>query len=116
MPLTAADRKLYRLKAEILSAVAHPLRLAIVELLAGGEQCVCDIARRLGAGRPNVSRHLAVMLKAGIVDSRKDGLRVIYSLRTRCVAGFLDCVTEALRARLAEGRAALHCLARRRGR
>ena len=93
-------KKLYELKAEVIRAIAHPIRLQIVDYLADGEQCVCDIARHVGAERSNVSRHLAVMLNAGIVDCRKDGLRVIYSLRTPCVANFLDCVTNVLREQL----------------
>ena len=92
-------RQLYRKKADVIQALAHPLRLAIVDFLGGGEQCVCDITRHVGAQRSNVSRHLALMLKAGIVDSRKDGLRVIYSLRTQCVGQFLSCVSGMLRER-----------------
>ncbi|HUS57111.1 MAG TPA: metalloregulator ArsR/SmtB family transcription factor [Planctomycetota bacterium] len=90
-------RKLYEMKAEVIQAIAHPIRLAIVDFLADGEQCVCDIAAHVGAQRSNASRHLAVMLKAGVVDCRKDGLRVLYSLRTPCIAGFLTCVSNVLR-------------------
>ena len=93
-------RKLYEMKAEVIQAIAHPIRLAIVDYLADGEQCVCDIAVHVEAQRSNVSRHLAVMLKAGVVDCRKDGLRVLYSLRTPCVAGFLSCVSNVLRERV----------------
>ena len=92
--------RIYGLKAGLIQAIAHPIRLAIVDFLAGGEQCVCDIARHVGAKRSNVSRHLAVMLKAGILDCRKDGLRVIYSMKTPCIAGFLACVTNVLRERM----------------
>ena len=90
-------KKLYEMKAEVIQAIAHPIRLAIVDYLADGEQCVCDIAEHVGAQRSNVSRHLAVMLKAGVLDCRKDGLRVIYNLRTPCVSGFLTCVSNVLR-------------------
>ena len=90
-------RKLYEMKAEVIQAIAHPIRLAIVDYLADGEQCVCDIAEHVGAQRSNVSRHLAVMLRAGVLDCRKDGLRVLYSLRTPCISGFLTCVTSVLR-------------------
>jgi ArsR family transcriptional regulator len=103
-------RRLYEMKAAIIQAVAHPLRLAIVEYLGGGEQCVCDIAREVGAERSNVSRHLALMLKAGVLQCRKDGLRVMYSLRTPCIGGFLACVSQALRERLERERAVLRRL------
>ncbi len=93
-------KRLYELKAEILGAAAHPIRLAIIELLKEGEQCVCDIAERVGAKRSNVSRHLAVMVKAGILEHRKDGLRMMYSLKTPCILNFLSCVSDVLRDRL----------------
>ena len=89
--------QLYQLKARIVQAVAHPLRLAIVEFLRDGEQCVCDIAAHVGAGRPNVSRHLGVMLRAGVLEQRKEGLRMLYSLQTPCIVNFLSCVTTVLR-------------------
>ena len=85
------------MKAEILSAAAHPIRVAILECLRDGELCVCDIARRVGSGRSNVSRHLGVLLKAGLVDARKDGGRMFYSLKARCVLRFLGCVTDVVR-------------------
>jgi len=92
-------RELYELKASVLQAIAHPLRLAIVDVLRGSEKCVCEITERVGAGRSNVSRHLAVMLNAGILSSRKEGLQVFYSLRTPCVLDFLKCVARVLRER-----------------
>ena len=93
-------KRLYELKAEIIQAAAHPLRLAIIEFLVGGEQCVCDIVDHVGAQRSNVSRHLSVMLNAGVVGSRKDGLKMIYSLKTPCIVKFLGCVEETLKERM----------------
>jgi ArsR family transcriptional regulator len=93
----ATSKRLYELKAEIIQAAGHPIRLAIIDFLRDGEQCVCDIATHVGAQRSNVSRHLAVMLQAGLVDCRKDGLRMIYSLKTPCILKFLSCVTDVLR-------------------
>ena len=90
-------RRLYRAKAEMIQAAGHPIRLAVLDFLKDGEQCVCDIATHVGAQRSNVSRHLAVMLKAGIVDCRKDGLKMMYSLKTPCILNFLSCVTDVLR-------------------
>ncbi len=102
MSLTDQDMELYQLKADLLGAAGHPIRLAAIDYLTGGEQCVCDIARHVSAGRSNVSRHLAVLLRAGLVSQRKDGLKVMYSLRRKCVEGFLSCVTDVLRADLKE--------------
>ncbi len=95
--MDATRKKLYAMKAEIIQAAGHPIRLAIIEFLKDGEQCVCDIAAGVGAQRSNVSRHLAVMLKAGIVDCRKDGLKMIYALKTPCILNFMKCVEGVLR-------------------
>jgi ArsR family transcriptional regulator len=95
--MDVAARKLYEMKARVIAAAAHPVRLAILDCLCDGERCVCDLAASVQAGRANVSRHLAVMLKAGLVECRKDGLKVIYSLKAPCVRGFADCVAEVLR-------------------
>lgn len=98
---------MYAMKAEVLKAMAHPLRLAVVEFLAGGERCVCEIVAHLDAGQSNVSRHLALMVKAGVLEYRKDGLKVYYRLRTRCMLGFLKCVEGMLRTRVEDERALL---------
>ena len=101
------DAQPYALKAEILKAMAHPLRLAIVEYLRDGERCVCEIAEHVGAGRSNISRHLALMVRAGVLANRKDGLQVFYSLRCRCVLNFLGCVDGVIRDRIKRATAAL---------
>lgn len=101
------EERLYAIKAEVLKAMAHPLRLAVVDFLAGGERCVCEIAEELEAGQSNVSRHLALMVTAGVLTHRKEGLKVYYSLRTRCVLSFLECVEGVIRARVEDERALL---------
>ncbi|MBN1553139.1 MAG: winged helix-turn-helix transcriptional regulator [Phycisphaerae bacterium] len=103
-------RQLCELKAEIFAAAGHPIRMAIIEFLRDGEKCVCQIAAYIGAERSNVSRHLAVMLQAGLVKHEKQGLKMIYSLTTPCILGFLECVTSVLRQRAEETRAVLENL------
>ena len=95
--MNAEQEKLYQLKAEVIAAAGHPIRLAIIEFLRDGEQCVCDIAAHVEAQRSNVSRHLAVLLKAGLVEYRKDGLKMMYSLKTPCILNFMKCVEGVLR-------------------
>ena len=104
------EKRLYRMKADVLAAAGHPIRLAIIDFLSDGEQCVCDIAEHVDAQRSNVSRHLAVLLKAGVVDQRKDGLRMIYSLKTPCILNFMQCVEGVLRERARDARALLRRL------
>ena len=67
--------------ADILKALAQPTRLKIIELLADGEHCVCEIYPAIDHEQSNTSRHLQMMLKSGILNQRKDGLKIYYSLR-----------------------------------
>ena len=88
---------LFERQAEIAKAVSHPLRVAVIDFLRDGEKCVCDIAEHIGSERSNVSRHLSVMVRAGVLTCRKDGLKVFYKLRTPCIAEFLSCVTRVVK-------------------
>ena len=51
----------YAKQAEVAKAIGHPLRVAIIDFLRNGEQCVCDVAEYVGSERSNVSRHLSVI-------------------------------------------------------
>ena len=70
-----AKALLFEKQAQIAKALAHPLRMAVIDFLRDGERCVCDIAEHLGAERSNVSRHLSIMVRAGVLSCRKDGLK-----------------------------------------
>ncbi len=67
--------------AEILKAISQPTRLRIIELLRDGEHCVCEIFPAIGHEQSNTSRHLQMLFKSGILNQRKDGLKIYYSLR-----------------------------------
>ena len=95
--MDAHDKMMYKLMARVISAAGHETRLAVLDYLKGGEKCVCEIAEHVEANRSNVSRHLAVMLNAGLVSQRKDGLKMMYSLRTPCILSITKCVTGVLR-------------------
>lgn len=84
------DGNINRLKADILKAMAHPTRISIIEFLRQGERCVCEIFPALGLEQSNISQHLAVLKKNGVLDSRKDGLRVIYWIKNPEVLQILD--------------------------
>jgi ArsR family transcriptional regulator len=105
--MDAARIKRYERQARVVQSLAHPLRLAIAEFLKGGEQCVCDIAEHVGAERSNVSRHLGIMLRSGILHTRKEGVMVFYGLRTPCILDFLGCASNVLRHNLKEDAKAL---------
>lgn len=108
--LSKKKRLLFEKEAEIAKAVAHPLRIAIVDFLKDGEQCVCDIAEYVGSERSNVSRHLSVMVNAGVLECRKEGLKVIYKLKTPCILDFFSCTTACLKEQLKESEELLSAL------
>jgi DNA-binding transcriptional ArsR family regulator len=91
------NRELYDHRARIIKAVAHPSRLAMLDALAGGERCVCELQEIVGSEMSTVSKHLALMKAAGIVTDRKAGLQVFYRLQTPCLLGFLKCVDGVIR-------------------
>src|SRR3954469_17297314 len=67
----------------VFKALADPTRVRILGLLAGGEICVCHIHESLRLPQPLVSRHLAYLRRAGLVEARKEGLWVHYRLTSR---------------------------------
>lgn len=85
------------LQAEIFKVLAHSTRLQIVELLREGEKCVCDIVPELGMEQSNISRHLNSLRKEGIVQCRKEGLKVFYWVSDPMVFEMMDLCTEMLK-------------------
>jgi ArsR family transcriptional regulator len=64
----------------VFRALADPTRLRILNLLQGGEVCVCDLVCVLESPQPTVSRHLAYLRRAGLVKARKEGIWAYYEL------------------------------------
>jgi len=64
---------IYDMQAEICSALASPVRLHILDLVAGGEKTSGEILEKLGIPKANLSQHLSVLKDVGILQSRKDG-------------------------------------------
>jgi len=96
MAMQETQRRRYELQAEVLKALAHPIRLAIVEFLAQEEKCVCHIVEHVGTSQSNISKHLSLMKKAGVLSDRKDGLSVYYRLSMPCALNFFQCVREII--------------------
>jgi ArsR family transcriptional regulator len=89
-------------RARVLKALAHPARLGLVEELAAGERCVCDLAARIGVELSTVSRHLSLLRTAGLLEDEKRGTQVFYRLRAPCVLRFFECLAELERAQRQE--------------
>jgi len=79
-------------RARVMKALAHASRLFIVDELARGERCVCQLTEMVGADVSTVSKHLAVLKQAGVVLDERRGQQVFYRLRVPCILNFFGCV------------------------
>ena len=86
-------------RAKVVKAMAHPSRLKMIDELSRGERCVCDLRELVGADMSTVSKHLAVLKKAGIVEDERRGKQIYYRLRVPCVINFFHCIESVLEAK-----------------
>jgi len=86
-------KELVEFRAEILKALAQPTRLKIIDFLRDGERCVCEIFPAIGEEQSNTSRHLNMMLAAGVLSRRKDGLKIYYAIKHAEILEIIDIVT-----------------------
>lgn len=77
-------------RIDILSALGQETRIAILEFLRNGERCVCEIFPAIGHEQSNVSRHLNLMQRTGLLSRRKDGPKIFYAVRQPEVLELLD--------------------------
>ena len=97
--MIASDELLQRI-AEVLKAMADPTRLKILHSLQQGERCVSDILEVVGGSQANVSKHLSVLKRAGLVESRRDGLNVFYEISDEGVFTICRNVCDSLEIRI----------------
>ena len=93
-------------------ALAHPVRLQILDMLRSGEACVCHMETALDKRQAYISQQLMVLRDAGLVDARKDGLQVFYQLTDDTTVELLDAVlgpVEEERQARVEGCSCPHC-------
>jgi ArsR family transcriptional regulator len=89
-------------KASVFQALAHPTRIAIVEMLSNGELSAGAMQERLGIEQANLSQHLAILRSRQIVLNRKEGNQVFYSLRNKMLVEVLDIMRRFCRTNLKE--------------
>ena len=77
-------------ETELLRALAHPTRLALLETLSQDEECVCHLSYLLSRPQPYVSKQLAELREAGLVVDRRDGMRIFYRLADPRVSALLE--------------------------
>ena len=105
------QQALREFKAGIFQALAHPTRIAVAEVLCGGEMSAGQIMERLGLEQANLSQHLAVMRSKGVATARKEGNQVFYSLRDPILAEVLGIMRQYFLTHLAEASEMLQSMA-----
>jgi len=78
--------------AEVAKALASPVRVQILRILEEGERCGCEFVPLLDLDPSVVSRHLAVLSRAGLVESRRDGVRILWRLASPEIPRLLRCL------------------------
>ena len=86
-----------KITAEILKALAHPVRVLIVKALTKGDRCVCELNELADIDQSNISRHLAILKKSGILSDRRVGMKVFYHLQTPCILKAFECAVDVVR-------------------
>jgi len=99
--------QLRRFKAGIFQALAHPTRIAIVELLRDGERSAGQLTETLGLEQANVSQHFAVLRAKQVLIARKDRNQVFYSLRDPVLVEVLDILKDYFYSQLAQAKSML---------
>ena len=86
------DREIAEHVAQVMKAVAHPVRLQILELLEDHEECVGDIVKAVGGKQAITSQHLNMMRDKGVLSCRRDVAKVYYRIENRNVIRLLHCI------------------------
>lgn len=82
--------KAYKKQADLFRALAHPVRLRILDILADQEACVCHLTAILGQRQPYVSQQLGTLREAGLVADRREGTLIYYRLADEHLAQLIE--------------------------
>jgi ArsR family transcriptional regulator len=96
------SKEIYRIQADFCKALAHPVRLKIIDLLKSGEKNVSEMIKSLNIKQAALSQHLAILRERGIVISRKKGMNTYYSLRRLEIVDACSMIHRILRELMAE--------------
>jgi ArsR family transcriptional regulator len=95
-----AEEELYRLQAEFCKGMAHPKRIQILRLLQGGEKSVGELGKLTRIPQANVSQHLAILRQFGLLNSRRDGANIYYSISDHRIVEACELVRSCIGERL----------------
>lgn len=99
MPRQTPSNDVFKAQARVLKALANESRLKIVDRLSKGECSVGELTDLIGSDQSTVSKHLAVLRSNNIVNDRREGNVVYYTLLTPCVMNFFSCATQVIKER-----------------
>jgi len=85
----------YKKQTDLLKTIAHPTRLAVLEILRDGEQCVCHMEAMLKLRQASISQQLMILRQSGLVEFRRDGLNMYYRVVKPEIFSVLDAVNSA---------------------
>lgn len=94
------DKILYEMHADVCKALAHSIRIEIIDILKADELTFGDIANISGVAKSNLAQHLAVMVNKGLLLQRKEGLYVYYRLSSSKVYKAFQLMREVLKERI----------------
>ncbi|HAD06251.1 MAG TPA: ArsR family transcriptional regulator [Anaerolineaceae bacterium] len=94
--MTSNPIEQFEASAQLFKALAHPARLAILDILRDGEQCVCHMEAVLGFRQAYLSQQLAVLREAGILQDRREGWNIYYRIVREDVLNILHTVHSSL--------------------
>ena len=105
-----AEDIVVKLTADFFKTLSHPARIKILHSLEHGERCVCELMDEIDIEQSNLSQHLGVMKKQGIIDSRKDGQKVIYRIVYQSVMGVVFAAEKTLSEKIGHNQSILKLL------
>ena len=100
----------YMVKADFMKALAHPMRLKVIEFLKRGERNVGDMMKGLGVEQSSLSRHLAILKQNGILKTRQEKTAIYYDIEDHDIFKILRPIAEILRKKFKNAEVILNSL------
>lgn len=97
----AYPQPIYKVKAEFFKTLGHPARIRVLEVLRGGEHSVGELVEAVGLEQSHVSQQLAVLRRGGLVQTRREGTTVYYSVSDPRMFHLLETAKEMIATSLA---------------
>jgi len=94
---TTLDIQKLEMAASKLRAMAHPMRIAIIDLLTNNKKLtVTEIYERLSIEQASASHHLNILKNKGLLESKRDGKMIYYSLKMQVLSNVIDCINQCV--------------------